>query len=106
MIITKFPNIKRLMLSVMTPMEKILKAIGEKINLVPKEEETEKARRRMKQTSVYERNKNGESPKIKKPIKKEIYSFKGSGHNGKGKVNRETKTFNHPRKGLPQGRSH
>ncbi len=106
MIATKIPNLKKLIVTIMTPMEKILKTIGEKINLVPKKEETDKARQRMKKISHYGRNKGGENPKMKKTIKKEIYSFKGSGHNGKGKVNKETKTFNHPRKGLPQGRSH
>jgi hypothetical protein len=106
MIATKIPNLKRLIVTIMTPIEKILKTIAEKINLVPKKEETEKARQRMKQISDYGRNEGRVNNKIKKPLKKEIYSFKGSGHNGKGKVNREAKTFNHPRKGLPQGRSH
>ena len=106
MIATKMPDIKKLINHLFMPLEIILKMIGKKINQVPSKDENKKAMRGLKKTPVFEKNKSEEIKKFKRPSKKEIYSFKGSGHNGKGKVNREAKIFNHPRKDLPSGRNH
>lgn len=38
--------------------------------------------------------------------KKEIYGHKGSGYKGKGNVNTDAATFNHPRKEEPHGKVH
>lgn len=39
-------------------------------------------------------------------MKKEVYGHKGSAYKGKGNVNTDTETFNHPRKEVPHGRQH
>ena len=38
--------------------------------------------------------------------KKEVYGHKGSGYKGKGNVNTDAATFNHPRKEEPRGKVH
>jgi hypothetical protein len=106
MIATKMPDIKKLINHLFIPLELILKMIGKKINQVPSNDENKKALRGDKKTSLFKKKKFEDVKNFKKPSLKEIYSFKGSGHNGKGKINRGAKTFNHPRKDLPSGRSH
>jgi len=44
-------------------------------------------------------------PKKERPPK-DVYSYKGSANKAKGSVNTDAATFNHPRKDVPQGRSH
>lgn len=88
--------------------EKTASYLGSLINQTPTEEENRKVRpkknvnppRTFPKPSLLELAKK----KILKP--KEVYAHKGSGYKGKGQINRDTATFNKPRKGLFPGRSH
>ena len=103
--IIRIQNIKRIVAPLLTSIEKILRLIGETINQVPTQEENKKAMKGLKKETPFDKNRNQLAKREKKPRPKSHYSFKGSSHNGKGGVNKETRVFNHPRKGLPPGRS-
>jgi hypothetical protein len=93
--------------NILKKVERTLSFLGGIINQNLTKEENKKAY--SGQTNKFNFDGNGNSFKISKKEKekpKEVYSHKGSGYKGKGSINRESATFNKPRKGLFPGRNH
>jgi len=93
---------------VLKKIEKTASYLGSMINQNPSEEENRKvkAKRQGDRSWIFRKPSVLELAKRKISRPKEVYAHKGSGYKGKGQINRDTATFNKPRKGLFPGRSH
>ncbi len=93
---------------IMKRLENVASFIGEQINQTPTREENRKASSTNRNTGNFflDMKKSRLEAKKEKIKPKEIYSHKGSGYKGKGQINRDSATFNQPRKGLFPGRNH
>lgn len=93
--------------NILTRMLNVLEGVGKFINELPTEEETKKMSTSPKlRRPLWKKTKTSTPKVLKQKPSKEINTFKGSGYNGKGKINTDAATFNHPRKSVSQGRRH
>lgn len=90
--------------------ERILSRIGKvfiSIGDILNQNLSEKEKKKSKKPS-YNRNpfdlKERFNKKVKMKLPKEVYSHKGSGYKGKGKISTGSATFNRARKDIPAGR--
>lgn len=83
----------------------VLQSLGNFLNKLPEQKTGPKTKSERIDTSK-NKNKKFFTKNEKKGIPKEVYGYKGSGYKGKGNVNTDTATFNHPRKDEPRGRLH
>ncbi|MCM2351524.1 MAG: hypothetical protein NDI69_15990 [Bacteriovoracaceae bacterium] len=82
----------------------VLQSVGNFLNRLPENKTWPRAK--SERVDTPNRNKKFFTKNEKKGIPKEVYGYKGSGYKGKGNVNTDTATFNHPRKDEPRGRLH
>lgn len=85
---------------------KVLISVGDLLNQNLNEQEKKKSKKTFSNPNPFELKEkvNNFNKKIKTKIPKEVFSHKGSGYKGKGKINTGSTTFNRARKDLPAGR--
>lgn len=83
----------------------LLESFGRYLNQLPEEEVKRFTQKYVQNPITKGRSKKHHDSKVKTPSDRND-SFKGSGYNGKGGVNTDTRTFNRPRKDIPRGRDH
>ena len=92
--------------TVITRLINILEAVGKVINQTPTAEEQARIKTSPTQREPLWKKKK-ESPKTERNlVAKQVYGHKGSSYKGKGNINTDAATFNHPRKDVSQGRRH
>ena len=83
-----------------------LEAIGKIINETPTAQEKKDIKSSPIQNQPLWKKKNDSLKPKKIRVAKEVYGHKGSGYKGKGNINTDAATFNHPRKDVSHGRNH
>lgn len=84
----------------------ILEAVGKVINQTPSEEEQEQIKTGPSLNQPLWKKKSDSPQPERIRVAKEVYGHKGSSYKGKGKINTDAATFNHPRKDVSHGRNH
>lgn len=93
--------------NVITRMIKVLESVGRVINQNPTVKEAKNIKTSPTLQKPFWKKINASIPKaLKQKPSKEVYNYKGSAYKGKGNINTDTATFNHPRKDVSQGRRH